>query len=97
MQDKWAAAIVQISKLYMEGGDFVGAAGAAAGELYGYGHGEVLFKPTKCAEVQVRLALPRQRWPPFKYLRSLTSPVPALTPARPLSSVSRISRLSIGI
>jgi hypothetical protein len=54
VQDKWAAAIAEISKLYMEGGDFMGAAGAAAGELYGYGHGEVLFKPTRCAEVQFR-------------------------------------------
>ena len=32
------------------GGDYVGAAGEAAGELYGYGHSNVLFKPTKAAE-----------------------------------------------
>ena len=28
-------------------GDFVTAAGYCAGELYGYGHSDVLFKPTK--------------------------------------------------
>merc|ERR1719428_1887649 len=44
---KWAAAIASISKTYAEDGDFVGAAGEAAGELYGYGHHNVLFKPTK--------------------------------------------------
>merc|ERR1711988_602481 len=32
------------------GGDFVGAAGEAAGELYGYGHHDVLFKPTKATK-----------------------------------------------
>ena len=46
-QANWANAIASISKVYLEGGDYVGAAGAAAGELYGYGHSNVLFKPTK--------------------------------------------------
>merc|ERR1719310_2479061 len=46
-QDKWAKAIASISKVYLDGGDFVAAAGEAAGELYGYGHHDVLFKPTK--------------------------------------------------
>jgi len=46
-QAKWAAAIASISATYAEKGDFVGAAGEAAGELYGYGHHNVLFKPTK--------------------------------------------------
>merc|ERR1711998_636017 len=32
------------------GGDYVAAAGAAAGELYGYGHFDVLFKPTKATK-----------------------------------------------
>merc|ERR1711990_628972 len=45
-----AAAIASISKTYAEKGDFVGAAGKAAGELYGYGHSNVLFKPTKATE-----------------------------------------------
>ena len=31
-------------------GDYVGAAAKAAGELYGYGHTNVLFKPTKARE-----------------------------------------------
>ena len=30
------------------------AAGDAAGELYGYGHTNVMFKPTKAAEQQFR-------------------------------------------
>merc|ERR1719326_2484141 len=46
-QAKWAGAIASISKTYLEKGDFVAAAGEAAGELYGYGHTDVLFKPTK--------------------------------------------------
>merc|ERR1719408_359275 len=49
-QAKWADAIVDISKVYLEKGDYVGAAGAAAGELYGYGHFDVLFKPTKATK-----------------------------------------------
>jgi hypothetical protein len=46
-QKLWAESIASISKVYAEKGDYVGAAGEAAGKLYGYGHGEVLFKPTK--------------------------------------------------
>ena len=46
-QAKWAAAIASISSVYLEEGDFVSAAAEAAGELYGYGHFDVLFKPTK--------------------------------------------------
>merc|ERR1719199_302080 len=49
-QDKWANAIASISAVYLENGDFVAAAGAAAGELYGYGHHNVLFKPTKATK-----------------------------------------------
>ena len=33
-QDAWASAIANISKIYLEGGDFVGTAGEAAGALY---------------------------------------------------------------
>ena len=54
MQSKWAGAIKNISKIHKEGGDFVAAAGEAAGELYAYGHSDVLFKPTKAAEYQFR-------------------------------------------
>eukprot|EP00746_Dinoflagellata_sp_MGD_P090569 gnl/MRDRNA2_/MRDRNA2_35780_c0_seq1.p1 gnl/MRDRNA2_/MRDRNA2_35780_c0~~gnl/MRDRNA2_/MRDRNA2_35780_c0_seq1.p1 ORF type:complete len:460 (+),score=91.76 gnl/MRDRNA2_/MRDRNA2_35780_c0_seq1:79-1458(+) len=49
-QANWAAAIKKISKTYLEKGDFVGAATTAAGELYGYGKSNVLFKPSKAAD-----------------------------------------------
>jgi len=49
-QAKWAAAIASISSVYLSDGDFVAAAGEAAGELYGYGHHAVLFKPTKATK-----------------------------------------------
>ena len=50
MQAAWADAIANISKVYAEDGDYIGAAAEAAGELYAYGHSDVLFKPTKAAE-----------------------------------------------
>ena len=53
-QKAWADAIKGISKTYLEGGDYVAAASKAAGELYGYGHSNVLFKPTKAKDVQFR-------------------------------------------
>ena len=53
-QANWANSIKTISKIYLAGGDYVGAAGEAAGELYGYGHSNVLFKPTKAAEFPFR-------------------------------------------
>ena len=46
-QTKWANAIASISSVYLKEGDYVAAAAEAAGELYGYGHHNVLFKPTK--------------------------------------------------
>ena len=49
-QANWVKAITTISATHAEGGDFVGMAGAAAGELYGYGHTNVLFKPTKATD-----------------------------------------------
>jgi hypothetical protein len=54
VQAAWASAIKNISKIYLDGGDYVAAAAEAAGELYGYGHEDVLFKPTKAAEAQFR-------------------------------------------
>jgi hypothetical protein len=48
-QDAWASAIEKISLIHAAGGDFVKAAADAAGDLYGYGHTNVLFKPTKAA------------------------------------------------
>jgi len=53
-QAAWASAIKSISKTYLDGGDYKAAAGKAAGELYGYGHTDVLFKPTKAAEAPFR-------------------------------------------
>merc|ERR1711990_497124 len=49
-QKLWADSIASISKVYAEKGDYVAAAGEAAGKLYGYGHGPVLFKPTKATD-----------------------------------------------
>ena len=54
VQAAWADAIANISKVYAEDGDYIGAAAEAAGELYAYGHSDVLFKPTKAAERQFR-------------------------------------------
>ena len=53
-QAKWANAIKSISKTYLAKGDFVKAAGDAAGELYGYGKCNVLFKPTKATSTPFR-------------------------------------------
>merc|ERR1719183_3181067 len=53
-QASWANAIKTISKVYLDKGDYVSAAADAAAALYGYGHSNVLFKPTKAAEVQFR-------------------------------------------
>jgi hypothetical protein len=49
-QALWAESIASISKVYADGGDYVGAAGEAAGKLYGYGKSDVLFKPTKATK-----------------------------------------------
>merc|ERR1711907_10655 len=46
-QEAWKEAIKAISKAHKDGKNFVEVAETAAGELYGYGHGDVLFKPTK--------------------------------------------------
>jgi hypothetical protein len=54
VQNAWSNAIKHISKTYLDGGDYIGEAGKAAGELYAYGKSNVLFKPTKAAEYQFR-------------------------------------------
>merc|ERR1711941_26843 len=43
-----------ISSTKLAGGDFMAVANQAAAELYGYGHSNVLFKPTKAAEYPFR-------------------------------------------
>lgn len=53
-QNLWAQSIVDISNSFLTGGDYVKLAGECAGELYGYGHSNVLFKPTKAIERQFR-------------------------------------------
>jgi len=53
-QAKWAGAIKSISQTYLTKGDYITAAADAAAELYGYGHSQVLFKPTKAAEFPFR-------------------------------------------
>jgi len=54
VQKAWSTAIKDISKTYKSKGDYIKAASDAAGELYAYGHSNVLFKPTKAAEYQFR-------------------------------------------
>merc|ERR1719171_3137930 len=49
-QKLWADSIASISKVYLDKGDYVAAAGEAAGKLYGYGKCDVLFKPTKATK-----------------------------------------------
>ena len=49
-QKLWAESIASISKVYADKGDYVAAAGEAAGQLYGYGNCDVLFKPTKATK-----------------------------------------------
>ena len=44
----------QSLKVLVLGNNQLGEAGEAAGELYGYGHSKVLFKPTKAAEFPFR-------------------------------------------
>ncbi|CAE7861181.1 unnamed protein product, partial [Symbiodinium necroappetens] len=53
-QADWSRAITRISKIFLDGGDYIAAAGEAAGELYGYGYTNVLFKPTKAKDCQFR-------------------------------------------
>jgi hypothetical protein len=53
-QNFWAQSIVDISNCFLSGGDYVSLAGERAGELYGYDHSNVLFKPTKAAAKQFR-------------------------------------------
>ncbi len=54
-QEEWGRGIVAIGRAFSEGGDFRAAAERHIDELYGYGLGKVLFKPTKASEEQFRL------------------------------------------
>ena len=53
-QDAWGKGIVEISSAHSSGGDFVARAKQHVAELYAYGEGPVLFKPTLAAEKQFR-------------------------------------------
>ncbi len=53
-QNFWAQSIVDISNSFLSGEDYVSLASERAGELYGYDHSKVLFKPTKASEKQFR-------------------------------------------
>ena len=53
-QNFWAQSIVDISTSFLTGEDYVKLAGERAGELYGYDHSNVLFKPTKASKQQFR-------------------------------------------
>lgn len=54
-QRRWGEGIVGIGRVYLDKGDFKAAAERHIDELYGYGSGEVLFKPTKAVDQQFRL------------------------------------------
>jgi len=53
-EDTWAKGIVEIGKVYQDGGDYKATASKLIDQLYGYGEGKVLFKPTKAAHDQFR-------------------------------------------
>lgn len=53
-QKDWAEGIEMISKVYMEDGDYRAAARKHIEDLYAYGQGKVLFKPTLASEDQFR-------------------------------------------
>ena len=53
-QDEWAAGIVEISRVYMNDGDYKAAARKHIEDLYAYGMTDVLFKPTLASDDQFR-------------------------------------------
>ena len=56
-QAAWGAGIVKIAKAHRAGKDYEAVARKLLAELYGYGHGDVLFKPTLAAKEQFRPTL----------------------------------------
>lgn len=57
IQKIWGDRVVNIGKVYTDGGDYRQEAQKLVDELYGYDEGSVLFKPTKVAEKQFRLTV----------------------------------------
>jgi hypothetical protein len=53
-QKTWGDGVVQIGRVFTAGGDYRSAAGKHVDTLYAFGQGQVLFKPTKAAELQFR-------------------------------------------
>ena len=103
-QDAWAAAIVKISSDYANKGDYVALAISEAEKLYGYDHGQVLFKPTKAADVPFR---PRHM-DAYSYFvghnapesrtatrRTKVLPSTVVTAGRLLNSITTISRAMV--
>lgn len=54
VQDAWASGIVDISRVFIEKGDYKARAKDHIETLYGYDLGPVAFKPTLAADVQFR-------------------------------------------
>ncbi|MEM9617502.1 MAG: phosphoribosyl-AMP cyclohydrolase [Pseudomonadota bacterium] len=55
-QIAWSDGIVEIGRVYAEGGDYVAAASDHINTFYGYDLGLVLFKPTLASDEQFRSA-----------------------------------------
>ena len=53
-QTLWADTIVKVGNEYLNGGNYTQLAVDAATQVYGYDRGQVLFKPTKAADVPFR-------------------------------------------
>ncbi len=53
-QQEWANGIVEISKVYLNKGDYRERAKQHIQDLYAYGQGDVLFKPTLASDDQFR-------------------------------------------
>ena len=55
VQQEWSDSLISIGKHYTDGGDYQAVAKATLDKLYGYASGfDVLFKPTKAADVPFR-------------------------------------------
>lgn len=54
-QDDWAKEVVNIGKIYRQGGDYSKAASDFIDRMYSYQTGQVLFKPTLASKIQFRL------------------------------------------
>lgn len=54
-QEQWANGIIEIGKIFMDGGDYRSRAVEFVKENYAYAEGDVLFKPTMASIHQFRL------------------------------------------